>query len=760
MRNRNKLRAVDSRTFIIPLIIITMLFLIVGNITITSIQNYYYDNMKEESLNLAKSYTHSISKSSEAHKIINGLLEEKILVASRTAALYDGNHSNKLLMELADILEVDEIDYYNSQGELIYSNMEELIGWVTFKGHPVHNFMIGELPSFIGDIRQDSITGNYYKYGYFKTSDGGLIQIGVMAKTIHEFLGKFEMQQIIDEMQITNVESKIYFLDNDFIVLSSTDDKDIGLKMTNQEAKNAILENREYGFINNTDEVNVYEVYVPVYIDDTKIGTLRVIQSLSDTEEIIRQISIMGFVVLSIILGSLFYATISAKIKNKKLLKLAYYDPLTNLPNREYLKEYLSKEITKNKSYKKAILLIQFKNIKTINLTFGFQYGDNILLELANKLRELVEPYKILTKFSTYEFVLYVDNYKDKRDLIAIINKINHMFNSPLSTTAGDKYIETHIGIVEMQNNYNNVDKLLKDVSVSLNNINSNDSINYAFFNEEMESRLQREDLIESELRRAISEINTKKLYLEYQPLVDLKTNQIIGFEALARMKSENLGFVSPAEFIDVAERKHLISSLGNLILKKACSFINTIQTQGYNQLKVAVNISGIQLLKDDFSTTVTKIILENGIKESNLELEITESILLSNYKIINEKLKSLRYKGISIALDDFGTGYSSFSRLSELNIDCVKIDKYFIDKIPTIENENLITGDIISMAHKIGLAVVAEGVELEEQKKYLIEHDCDIMQGYLFSRPLSEENALQILKQNLKNIVEASNKL
>lgn len=188
--------------------------------------------------------------------------------------------------------------------------------------------------------------------------------------------------------------------------------------------------------------------------------------------------------------------------------------------------------------------------------------------------------------------------------------------------------------------------------------------------------------------------------------------------------------------------------------MKRACDFIYNLKNEGYDEIKVAVNISGIQLLRDNFTDTVINIIRESEIKESNLELEITESMLLDNYEIINEKFKILRQRKIAIALDDFGTGYSSFSRLKELNIDTLKIDKYFINKIPIGEYKKLITGDIISMAHKLGLTVVTEGVEVEAQKEYLIKNGCDIIQGYLFSKPLSEENAIKLLKRtnNVKN--------
>lgn len=747
MKNENKLKALDLKVFIIPLIIITAIYFISDIILIDSIKNHYYTLVTKESEKHARSYSHNLTKATEASEIVNELLNEKLLMASKTAAMYDGRHSNKLLAELADTLKVNEIYSYNSQGEIVYSNTGKYIGWKAYEGHPVYDFMISDKSGLVEDIRQDTETGIYYKYGYFKAPDGNFVQIGVLADKIQNFLGRFEIQQLIDDSKEDRIATQICFIDNDFNVIGSTNHQFIGKEMTNQEAKAAILINKEYSFINNIDGEDVYEVFIPVYSQDSKIGTLYIGQSLKETDMVVRQVSIIGLLSLTIIYFTLLYTMIYTYKKNKKLIKLAYYDSLTDLPNIEYLKVFLTDEIEKHKCNGRAIFLINCSNFKTINLTFGFQYGDKILQELANKLKKLSNSYKMIFKFTADRFILYVDNYETKNELIELINKISEVFNNPFRSKEVNQFIELQIGVVEIDNKYDGVDRLLKNASISLTHIKDNNSVNYAFFNEEMENQLQREEMIERELRTAILENDTKKIYLEYQPQVDLRTNRIVGFEALARMRTESLGFVSPIEFIDIAERKQLIVPLGNLILKTACNFIRTLNFEGYDDVKVAVNISGIQLLWDDFADTVMAIIKETGIKYSNLELEITESVFLDNFEVINKKLKNLRDNKIKISIDDFGTGYSSLCRLEELNVDTLKVDKYFISKVSVNKNNEHITGDIIFIAHKFGLAVVAEGVELQIQKEYIIENDCDIMQGYLFSKPLLEEKAIEMLK-------------
>ncbi len=215
-------------------------------------------------------------------------------------------------------------------------------------------------------------------------------------------------------------------------------------------------------------------------------------------------------------------------------------------------------------------------------------------------------------------------------------------------------------------------------------------------------------------------------------------------------MRSIKLGSVSPVEFIDIAERKQLILPLGTMILERACRFTKKLISMGHEDIRMAVNISGIQLLMDDFVDTVSDIIHRTGIETRNLELEITESIMLGNYALINEVLQKLRDMGIEVSMDDFGTGFSSLASIGELNIDIVKIDRHFIMKIIEGTEKNLIADEIISMAHKLGLEVIAEGVETPVQREYLMRSGCRIMQGYYFSRPLCEEKAMRLLESAL----------
>lgn len=450
--------------------------------------------------------------------------------------------------------------------------------------------------------------------------------------------------------------------------------------------------------------------------------------------------------VMKIIINML-YDTLTRINSEKNIRHLAYHVMLTDLPNKRFFDEYITKELKKDSKYKRAFLLIKYKDFNLINLTFGYNYADKIIKNTAEKLTLLCTDERKLYHLSIDSFLLYVKDYKDSYELVELCNNIKNLLQLKFS----GQITNGSIGIVELDKNYLDSDILLKHASIAAQNVKNNKKWGYNFFSAKMAAALDRQNQIEREIKQIISgnekTEDSSEVYLLYQPIIDLKTDRIIAFEALARMKSKKLGEISPDEFIQIAEKTQQIYRLGDLIIRKVCKFLNILANQEYPEIKVNVNISVLQILREEFLQDLFGIIDEYKINPPVLGVELTESVFSDDYLIINEKLMKLKSRGIQIALDDFGTGYSSFARVKELHINCLKIDKFFIDKLIKIKVGQAITGDIISMAHKLGHRTVAEGVENEKQKQYLIEKDCDYMQGYLFSKPVSPDQALKMLK-------------
>jgi len=345
-------------------------------------------------------------------------------------------------------------------------------------------------------------------------------------------------------------------------------------------------------------------------------------------------------------------------------------------------------------------------------------------------------------------FVFYIVDYECKNDLVEFAQTIANTLESLLSM----ERVSGGIGIVEVgQDNGLSLDLMLRHLLVASERAISafEKDFNICIYDEKLEALVNRErDIIDALNTIAADNNINENLFLQYQPILNLKTGAICGFEALARLRAEKLGLVSPVEFIPIAEKTKLILPIGEIVIVTAFRFLNRLRKHGYDNIYVSINISVIQLLNPDFPKRLFELISEMQVNPKNIGIEITESVFASDYKRINNIIAKFKKAGMNIAIDDFGTGYSSLVRERELTVDNLKIDKYFIGKLPETDINNDITCDIISMSHKLGHCTIAEGVEHEYQLYHLKKHGCDKVQGFLISKPLDEEDAIEFLRK------------
>lgn len=421
------------------------------------------------------------------------------------------------------------------------------------------------------------------------------------------------------------------------------------------------------------------------------------------------------------------------------------HDAFTGLYNREYLEDLLLKDRETCGKIKRALMGVNLGNAHILTLNYGFHYTQNYIKKASEILSEFCTPN--IQLFITYEsrFVFYIKNYIDKNVLVDLSDNVGRAMEKLFETDR----IGGAIDILEIEHSTcDNPDTLLRRLLIiSEQSLKSNDKLfKICFYDKELEVKVNREKAILEELMRIITDENSEDFYLQYQPIYNIKNNTIFGYEALARLNSPKLGFVSPTEFIALAEKTKLIIPLGDKIFVNALKFLKKLNNNGYHNINVTINVSPIQLLKSDFAHNLFALINKIGVNPHNIGIDITESVFSDDYDYINTVISYLRSFGIQIYIDDFGTGYSSLARVRELKVDYIKIDKYFIDKLMKIERDKAITADIISMIHRLGHNVIAEGVECEAQKQYLIEFGCDKIQGYLYSKPLDEKEALNII--------------
>ena len=430
----------------------------------------------------------------------------------------------------------------------------------------------------------------------------------------------------------------------------------------------------------------------------------------------------------------------------------AEHDRWTGLLNRSSLEKLLSQHKLLPPQGKRALFSINLSSIQILTTTYGFHYTQELMKRIADTLRFLSSKNRLL--FSTHEtrFVFYLFNGSEEGE--AGIQILRDAIIALLEPMLVAERLNGGLGILEIDPaNEQDVNQLLKKMLIASEKALTihDKGVACCVFDAAMEAEINREEKIKQELSCIAADIDCSSFYLEYQPIFDLKTRKICGFEALARIRTETLGRVPPLEFIPIAEKAKLMTELGQNILLKAFTFLKKLENLGEKEIQVAVNLSATQLLKPDFYESLTTLVKKMQVSPQQIGLEITESIYISSHQEVNRILKSLMDYGFQIAIDDFGTGYSSLAREQDLNINSLKIDKAFVWKLRELAPEKVILGDIISMAHKMGHCVVAEGVEDELQLNYLIEHGCDQVQGFYFAKSLSEEDALKMLQNWIK---------
>lgn len=431
--------------------------------------------------------------------------------------------------------------------------------------------------------------------------------------------------------------------------------------------------------------------------------------------------------------------------------QLAYHDGLTGLYNRVAFMKYAYEIFHKEGSSfdRHAIFFIDLDNFKNVNDTLGHDYGDLLLKQVSAKLSSLTTDNDIIARTGGDEFLVFKSSFTSIAELELFAKTLVETVREPFDLDGETANISMSVGIALFPRDGLTISELIKNADIAMYNAKNSGKNSYKFFNSYMEDDFNRRNDL-AEILSTVIEKN--EVYLNYQPQVNVATGKITGYEALMRVESDLAGFIPPSEFIPIAEDSGIINQLGEWALYEACNFNNSLIQSGYGPLRVSVNVSTTQLQDTNLINIIKAIPEKTGMDLKYLEIEITESVLMNSFEHNLDLINQIKALGASIALDDFGTGYSSFNYLTQIPIDTLKIDKSFIDGICSNEKDRCIADSIISLAHKMNISVVAEGVEDIEQLKILQSQFCDTLQGYLFSRPLKSDGFIELLEKEKKN--------
>lgn len=496
-------------------------------------------------------------------------------------------------------------------------------------------------------------------------------------------------------------------------------------------------------------------VMVPLTSHEQLIGCLTLtwqdaIRPLaSDERDMLQQYADLAVLALQ---GAQLQQNLQAELAQRKQLhaeisRIAFQDTLTGLHNRASLMTRLQEEMRPSQSG--SLFFVDLDDLKSINDNFGHFAGDTIIIASGKKLLETLSRYNaFIARLGGDEFIALLPGCVDAAELSRIADLLvqNLCQDYLLSTTT--VRISGSIGIASYPRDGTTVEELIKKADNAMYAAKAAGRNCWRFFEDDMLREAQEKLLLTNSLRRALE---NDELSLVFQPQLSLEDNRLAGFEALLRWHSPTYGNVSPARFIPLAEQSQLILPIGAWVLEEACRFLQTLSAAGYEQVRVAVNLSSKQLADEQIVSTIQEVLRRTGIAPQQLELEITESALLTALDESCAKLQQLKNLGVSLALDDFGTGYSSITHLRLFPVEILKIDKSFIDTIITQEDDSLVNS-LIHFAQSLKLRVVAEGVETQEQMEYLRQYGCNLIQGYYFSRPLPPADALLLLEKQVQN--------
>ncbi|MGR5120149.1 sensor domain-containing protein [Vibrio astriarenae] len=436
------------------------------------------------------------------------------------------------------------------------------------------------------------------------------------------------------------------------------------------------------------------------------------------------------------------------KAHEEKLEKLAFFDHLTELPNRATLLNTMNEQIIHARTAKQmfATLFLDIDHFKHINDSFGHQSGDQILTELARRLRTQLGRQDHIARIGGDEFVILITDIVSAVEATAIVERIFSLFSQNFDLLPNESLrISTSIGIAMYPNDGLDAESLLKNADTAMYLAKNNGRNGYAFYTPELTDVALSHVRMQSALYNALEH---DQFHLVYQPQYSLSDHSLKGFEALLRWNHPELGFVSPAQFIPIAERTGLIQPIGYWVLTSACQQAKLWLDEGRKFGKIAVNVSAVQLRQRNFIDKLTQILLNTGCPASRIEIEITEGFLIENKDQAIHDLQLLQKLGVTVALDDFGTGFSSLSYLKGLPLNKLKIDRSFINDVPDDNESNSIVNAIIAMAQTLSLEVIAEGIEHAEQLKHLKNNGCDSGQGYFLGKPLSVEDASKLIAE------------
>ncbi len=753
---------------------------IVGAFLYSMLITNYEKDLFINSSSLVETLSEQISLSYEIRDQILEDVDEKNMSTARLVLSNKDSLSNDYLFEIADMMNVDNIWYYNSAGVVIYDANNQYIGWVAQVGDAIYNFMTSGLDFFVEGVRLGIDIDGYLKNVLFRADDGSFVEISTFLDTIQARMSSFENQKII-ENYIETHDELLYALivSTDYIAIADTDIDDIGIDYSGDEQYEETLGGVTTGIEWYYDKIEetIYEIAAPIHYDDQIIGLIGVGVSLSSLN-FYKTTTLFAIFIIAIGVISLFvffqiiiirrplkhlndfvlsdskntrkgynsrnlfyglYNTIYQYIdtidkNNKTILSnleqsryISNHDYLTDLYNRRGLLNEIEKWV--KQSFHFLILFLDIDKFKHYNDLKGHAFGDELLIRLSHNLKNIICEESIVARYGGDEFVIAfrIENQEDVNQCIQLILGI---FNDDIVIDLFKCQLYASVGASVFPEDGENVETIIDNAEKAMQIAKESVSTKVIFYTQKMKQDI----LLSSELLETLKEcIENDGFEMVYQPLFDIDKESIVSLEALLRIKGSNL---SPSIFVPIAEKNGLMIKIGRIIIKKVIEQI-AIWKEKYEPLTVYINFSETQLYDQTISEYIETLLNQHDVEPNLIGVEITENVFIDKENLVIDSLKSLKKLGIYTAIDDFGTGQAGVNYLTNFQVDYVKIDKSIADKFLNSKGK-IIYHTILKLCESLGFILVAEGIETATQISLLKELGVTYVQGYYYSKPVS----------------------
>ena len=493
-------RTISFQPYILAIALFVVVFIISSFFLIRSIETFFFQSVETQYINYASIYSQGLTKTAEAYRIINDMLERRIVSAIRTIALYSDQINNEtILMWLTHWPWTTSIYIISTERSSFHAKSI----WVG-RRHPVHAFLTSGLTSFIEEIRQDTESDEYHTYGYYRLEDGRLIQVGINAALVQGFLAPFEIERLLKDM--VGFVDHVYFVEPGPTVSACCDPSVFGFHLGNPEIMEALASRSIYSLRRHVEGQNreIYEIFIPIFVGDDYEGTLVVAKTTDEADTLAHTAMILSIIIGAVVFSSIIYIMISNYRHNKRLATLAYEDALTGLPNKAHLEQMLDHIRVRPFQDKRAILMIHGRSISAINSTYGLDVGDRVIKEVAKRLEAFVAEGSQLFRFADDRFVVFADNYRSKEELRSLAERILAALEPPVSIVG--RPIEICIGVVESEPGLGAMEALSQASMVIHHLEQGHGDIKYAFFDARIEEKLRREEIIALEMQEFLDQ--------------------------------------------------------------------------------------------------------------------------------------------------------------------------------------------------------------------------------------------------------------